>query len=962
MRNLIRLIFTGIVFSILIHLVNAGPTDVWKVCDKDTVSPTAVSGKYCCVTNVNPETFGWVDNPQLLCVDITPPKFEIQYYIDAGLSTSLGNNPRLSAGTVYMKITVNEPLIDSPTISIDAEGTANDVVGVKTTLVSGNIYSYTRVISHDNAAIGVVLEDISISGTDKTYNKAINANPTNEASNAAYTDTTPPTSSLTSVGGDSISPYVTNDNTPDAVFITNENAWCRITQVDQGYDVISPYWVDACAIGEVTTSHTCTSRKLADGQRNVYVVCKDTAGNVQTSTNNLDISVLIDTTVDTTIDSGPSGTVASKDATFTFSCVGETCTFECKLEKTEKLGTSEFSTCTSPKSYSLLSDGAYTFQVIGTDTLGNKDSSPASRTWTVDTTPPLRTNGQPSGMITTSSTTLSLTTNEPATCKYDLMTKAFSTTGGTSHSQLISGLSPGNYNYYVRCSDVVGNYNTDDFPISFSVCSRSNPTVAITPPQQTTEQAGTTLPYTVAVTNSDQNCGTENFGLSITCQPGFTCTFANQFLSIASGSSASTTLSIKSPTTASTGTYQMPVTAKNNADSTFKDDSKSATYTIVCTYRLSIKQMLNFDTGTKHGDYTGIQYTWTLGFTDASSPSCPATIDYTIPSLSYTPVDCHPRVGFYDSASNPPAGTKLSTPYKFSVSRGGSLNNVFKVFNERNGPNPCTMSFVTQVGGVTVDPSFTVRPGGVSNQPPYISSFDFSGNKSSLNMKWESFYPDDSPFRDMKVKCGLNCDPELTDCSKTAGKGCLPYDASQGTQEVKKNSCDVSSPSFDFTNDKIMCLFYDPSDAKLKSRVDQPFIAIDFDVRATDKITTTVGHPFDLKIDISNTGKLKDSYKIELSGSGTVDISPTTITTPVIDVGQLVSTFSSITSLVNQPDTITLKVTSITSGKVVTKDINVSSGLFALPEFGLTGLLQIIGIAAIVYFLFISKLVKKTKR
>jgi hypothetical protein len=99
-----------------------------------------------------------------------------------------------------------------------------------------------------------------------------------------------------------------------------------------------------------------------------------------------------------------------------------------------------------------------------------------------DTTPPTRSNGQPTGALAagTTQTTISLTTNESATCRYSTSTSIsyssminnFSTTGSTVHSTLVTGLANGSsYNYYVRCQDVAGNANTDDYPISFSVAS-----------------------------------------------------------------------------------------------------------------------------------------------------------------------------------------------------------------------------------------------------------------------------------------------------------------------------------------------------------------------------------------------------------------------------------------------------------------------------------------------------------
>lgn len=76
--------------------------------------------------------------------------------------------------------------------------------------------------------------------------------------------------------------------------------------------------------------------------------------------------------------------------------------------------------------------------------------------------PPLRSGGQPTGGLMGGTTT--------AGVAYGSMGNTFSTTGGTAHSTLVTGLVNGNsYNYYVRCQDAAGNTNPDDFVISFSV-------------------------------------------------------------------------------------------------------------------------------------------------------------------------------------------------------------------------------------------------------------------------------------------------------------------------------------------------------------------------------------------------------------------------------------------------------------------------------------------------------------
>jgi hypothetical protein len=98
-----------------------------------------------------------------------------------------------------------------------------------------------------------------------------------------------------------------------------------------------------------------------------------------------------------------------------------------------------------------------------------------------DLTAPVRTDLQPSsGIVTGTSTTLSLTTNVAANCKYTKsgvgvdyndMKLEFDNTGGTDHSEPISGLVASEaYDYYIRCKNLAtGAVNTTDAVISFTV-------------------------------------------------------------------------------------------------------------------------------------------------------------------------------------------------------------------------------------------------------------------------------------------------------------------------------------------------------------------------------------------------------------------------------------------------------------------------------------------------------------
>ena len=89
---------------------------------------------------------------------------------------------------------------------------------------------------------------------------------------------------------------------------------------------------------------------------------------------------------DTTIDSGPSGTVQATDASFAFSANRGGTTFECSLDG------SAFTGCSSPKSLSALAVGEHTFRVRAVDSAAGSDPTPASRTWTIAEPPPPQPN------------------------------------------------------------------------------------------------------------------------------------------------------------------------------------------------------------------------------------------------------------------------------------------------------------------------------------------------------------------------------------------------------------------------------------------------------------------------------------------------------------------------------------------------------------------------------------------
>ena len=191
---------------------------------------------------------------------------------------------------------------------------------------------------------------------------------------------------------------------------------------------------------------------------------------------------------ETTITFGPSGTIseyyALDWATFEFrgTTYNQNLRFECRLDG------SPWSACTSPKDYTDLSDGTHTFEVRATDSW-SVDNSPASRTWTVDTTkPPLPDTtppetypwsySMPNGMINSTTASFSFTGRDDfgGTAVADL--KFECRFDGTSESDWSECISPMEYpnlgegsshTFQVRAKDSAGNVDTTPSSAQFVV-------------------------------------------------------------------------------------------------------------------------------------------------------------------------------------------------------------------------------------------------------------------------------------------------------------------------------------------------------------------------------------------------------------------------------------------------------------------------------------------------------------
>ncbi len=144
-------------------------------------------------------------------------------------------------------------------------------------------------------------------------------------------DKTAPTITISSVGGDTSSPYAITDSTPTIELTTNENATCRYSSSDVSYGSMTDFSTTG------TSSHSTTLVQLFSGTYTYYIKCKDSALN--------EVSTSVDFTL--TVSSAGTGdgttTVSEPKQISTFESIksGETVTVT--IAKADEIGVTEIS-------------------------------------------------------------------------------------------------------------------------------------------------------------------------------------------------------------------------------------------------------------------------------------------------------------------------------------------------------------------------------------------------------------------------------------------------------------------------------------------------------------------------------------------------------------------------------------------------------------------------------------------
>lgn len=276
--------------------------------------------------------------------------------------------------------------------------------------------------------------------------------------------------------------------------------------------------LDSAAFLACTSPTTFSS--LANGPHDLRVRARSATGQVDPSPATR--AWTVDTIApDTTIVNGPTGTTATSSASFTFSSNESGVMYECDVDG------AGFEACPSPHNLAGLSDGGHSLAVRAVDAAGNRDSSPASRSWTVDTMAPDTSLTQTPVSPSAADVTFAFTSTEVgASFECSLDGAAFA---GCASPRMLTGLADGSHNFRVRAVDLAGNQDATPATHTWMV-DTSVPDTQITagPSGATNQQAGS---FTFVALNSA--------GATLECSldgaPFTTCTSPFSFSGLIAG-------------------------------------------------------------------------------------------------------------------------------------------------------------------------------------------------------------------------------------------------------------------------------------------------------------------------------------------------------------------------------------------------------------------------------------------
>ncbi|WP_240359172.1 adventurous gliding motility protein AgmC [Pyxidicoccus trucidator] len=465
---------------------NVDPTPATYAWTVDTTAPdtTIVSGP-AVVTNATTATFDFSSNDAAATFECSLDGAAFVACADPRTFTGLANGNHTlavravdAAGNVdptpaTYAWTVDTALPDTTIVS----GPSGVTVSTTATFdFTSNESPVTYECSLDGAAFVACADPVTFTGLAQgNHTLAVRARDA-----AGNVDPTPATRSWTV---DTVAPDTTFTSTPPAV---SNSAVANFDFSSNESPVTYECRLDGAVLFTACTD-PASFTGLTNGSHTLQVRAVDAAGNVDPTP--AVYTWTVDTVPpDTNIDAGPSGTTTSTSATFDFSSPDSPVTYQCSLDG------AAFAACTDPVTFTGLANGNHTLSVRAVDAAGNVDPTPATRSWTVDTSAPDTTIVSGPAAVTSATTaTFDFSSNEsPVTYECSLDGAAFV---ACTDPVTFSGLANGNHTLAVRARDAAGNVDPTPATHAWTVDTTVPDTTIVSGPPALTNSTTATFDF-----------------------------------------------------------------------------------------------------------------------------------------------------------------------------------------------------------------------------------------------------------------------------------------------------------------------------------------------------------------------------------------------------------------------------------------------------------------------------------
>ena len=250
---------------------------------------------------------------------------------------------------------------------------------------------------------------------------------------------------------------------------------------------------------------------LAEGIHEFSVKATDEVGNTDLTTD--DYSWEIDLTPpETTIISAPDDPSNLTEVEFSFTSSETSSTFECSLDG------SALTACTSPQSYTGLTETTHNFKVQATDQAGNTDQTASNFDWEIDTTPPDTTiDSGPDDLTNLTEAVFTFSSTESGStfeCSMD----------GTDYENCESpfnypGLTEGSHSFAVRSTDMAGNTDQTADSLAWDIDITPPETTIIACPDNPTNSTIANFEFESSETGSTFECSLDSATLTSCISP-----------------------------------------------------------------------------------------------------------------------------------------------------------------------------------------------------------------------------------------------------------------------------------------------------------------------------------------------------------------------------------------------------------------------------------------------------------